>query len=165
MSGTQSHCFKTQSYNTAILVLWTFYHKFRLCNWNQKCILYTCKGKVKCTLVQALRLCTDRRAHKGSRGIALPFHDHGTKRKLGVNVTPRLLFTPGKDPVCIVQEAGCAPGSVWTEAENLAPIGIRSPGRPACSHSLYRLLYPAHLYRHKETETCGGPLAWCIRVH
>ena len=35
---------------------------------------------VKCTLVQALRLCTGRTAHRGSRGIALPFHDHGTRR-------------------------------------------------------------------------------------
>ena len=34
--------------------------------------------KVKCTLVQALRLCTGRTAHRGSRGIALPFHNHGT---------------------------------------------------------------------------------------
>ena len=38
------------------------------------------KVKVKVTLVQALRLCTDRTAHRGSRGIALPFHDHGTRR-------------------------------------------------------------------------------------
>ena len=30
-------------------------------------------------------------------------------------------FTPGKDPVSIVQEAGWAPGPVWTGAENLAP--------------------------------------------
>jgi hypothetical protein len=30
-----------------------------------------CKVKVKCTLVQALRLCTGRTAHRGSRGIAL----------------------------------------------------------------------------------------------
>jgi hypothetical protein len=29
------------------------------------------KGKVKVTLVQALRLCTGRTAHRGSRGIAL----------------------------------------------------------------------------------------------
>ena len=34
---------------------------------------------------------------------------------------PRPLFTPGKDPVPIVQEAGWAPGPVWTCAENLAP--------------------------------------------
>jgi hypothetical protein len=38
-----------------------------------------------------------------------------------------------KDPVPIVQEAGCAPGAVWTGAENLAPAGIRSPDRPARS--------------------------------
>jgi len=36
--------------------------------------------KVKCTLVQALRLCTGRTAHRGSRGMAVPFHDHGTRR-------------------------------------------------------------------------------------
>ena len=38
------------------------------------------KVKVKVTLAQALRLCTGRMDHMGSRGIALPFHDHGTKR-------------------------------------------------------------------------------------
>ena len=36
------------------------------------------KVKVKCTLVQALRLCIGRTAHRRSRGIALPFHDHST---------------------------------------------------------------------------------------
>jgi len=35
------------------------------------------KVKVKVTLVQALRLCTGRTAHRGSRGIAVLFHDHG----------------------------------------------------------------------------------------
>jgi hypothetical protein len=48
-------------------------------------------------------------------------------------------FTPGKDPVPIVWEAGWAPGPVWTGAENLAPTGIRSPDCPARSQSLYRL--------------------------
>ena len=38
------------------------------------------KVKVKCTLAQALRLCTGRRAHRGSRGVALLFHDHDTRR-------------------------------------------------------------------------------------
>jgi len=37
------------------------------------------KVKVKVTLVQAMRLCTVRTAHRGSRGIALPFHNHGTR--------------------------------------------------------------------------------------
>jgi hypothetical protein len=36
--------------------------------------------KLKVTPVQALRLCTGRTAHRGSRGIALPFHDHGSRR-------------------------------------------------------------------------------------
>ena len=44
---------------------------------------------------------------------------------------PRPLLTPKKDPVPIVQEAGWAPGAVWTGAENLASTGIRSPDRPA----------------------------------
>ena len=40
--------------------------------------LFICKKvKVKCTLVQALRLCIGRTAHRESRGIALPFLDHG----------------------------------------------------------------------------------------
>jgi len=51
-------------------------------------------------------------------------------------------FTPRKDPVPILQEAGWAPGPVWTGAENLIPTGILSPHRPARNKSLYRLRYP-----------------------
>ena len=36
--------------------------------------------KVKCTLAQALRPCTGHTAHRGSRGIALLFLYHGTRR-------------------------------------------------------------------------------------
>jgi len=82
------------------------------------------KVKVQCTLVQALRLCTDRTAHRGRRVIAELFLDHDTRREWGVSVTPRPLFTPGKDAVPIVQEAGWVPWPVWTGAENLAPTGI-----------------------------------------
>jgi len=34
---------------------------------------------------------------------------------------------PRKNPVPIVQGARCAPGPVWTGAENFAHTGIRSP--------------------------------------
>ena len=86
-------------------------------------------GPLKCTLVQALRLCTGRTAHRGSRGIALlSFHDHGTRRRWGVSITPWLLFSPGKDLIHIVQEAGWAPGPVWTGAENLALHWDSIPG-------------------------------------
>ena len=112
---------------------------------NRRMITYVYK-KVKCTLVQALRLCTGRTAYRRSRGIALPFNDHGTRWGWEISVTPRLLSTPGKDPAPIVQEAGWAPGPVWTVAENLVPTGIRSPDRPAPSQSLYRLRYPARTY-------------------
>ena len=84
-------------------------------------------SNVKCTLVQALRLCTGRTAHRGSRGIALIFLDHGTRRGWRVSVTPRPLFISGKDPVPIVHEAGWGPEPVRTGAENLAPTGF-DPG-------------------------------------
>ena len=47
-------------------------------------------------------------------------------------------LTAGKDAVLIVQEAGMAPGPLWTGEENLAPTEIRSPDR---RQSLYRLRY------------------------
>jgi hypothetical protein len=94
------------------------------------------KGKGKGHPCKALRLCTGRTAHRGSRGIDLLFHDHGTRREWGVCVTLRPLFTPRKDSVPTVQEAGWVPGLVWTGAENLAPTGIRSTESPARSQSL-----------------------------
>jgi len=57
---------------------------------------YLGKSTVKCTLVQALRFCTGRTAHRGRRDIALLFLDHGTRREWGVRFTPRPLFTPEK---------------------------------------------------------------------
>ena len=53
---------------------------------------------VRCTLVQALRLCTGRTAHRGSIGINLPFHDHGTRTWWGVSVTPRPALYPRGRP-------------------------------------------------------------------
>jgi len=100
--------------------------------------------KVKCTLVQALRLCTGHMAHRGSRGIALLFLDHDTRRERRVSVTPRPNFTPGKDSVPIVQEDWWVPEPVWTGAENLAPTGIRSRTFQPVAQSLCRLSYRAH---------------------
>ena len=53
-------------------------------------------------------------AQRVGRGIALLFHDRGTRRGWVVSSTPWPHFTPGKDPVPILQEAGWAPGLVWT---------------------------------------------------
>jgi hypothetical protein len=78
------------------------------------------------------------------RGIALPFRDLGARRGVWSASRPGR-FTPGKDTVPIVQEAGWTPGPVWTVAENVAPTGIRSPDRPVRNQSLYRPSYPAHV--------------------
>ena len=51
---------------------------------------------------------------EGGRGIALLFQDLGARRGWVVSSTPRPHFTPGKDPVPFVQEAGWTPGPVWT---------------------------------------------------
>jgi hypothetical protein len=73
-----------------------------------------------------------------------------------VSSTPPPHFTPGKDPVPIVQEAGWAPGPVSTGAENLAPTGIRSSDRPARSQSLYRLSYLAHYLKSRSVKARKG---------
>jgi hypothetical protein len=77
-------------------------------------------SKVKCTLVQALRLCPGRTAHRGSRGIDLPFHDHGTRRGWGVSVMPRLLFTPGKTWYPLYRRLG-GPQSQSRQVQKISP--------------------------------------------
>jgi hypothetical protein len=106
---------------------------WKLCSLLTKVVQDIVKVKVQCTLVQALRLCTGLAAHRGNGVIALPCLDHSTRNGWGVSMTPRPLFTSGKNPVLIVQEAGWVPGPVWADTENLAPNGIRSPDRPTRS--------------------------------
>ena len=107
--------------------------------------------------VQALKLCTGRTAYRGSRGIALPFHDHGTRRGWVVSVTSRPLFNPGKDPVPIVQEAGFDPRAGLDRCGKSRPHWDSIPNRPARSQSLYRLSYPAHLYHIKVKQFLFKP--------
>jgi hypothetical protein len=58
---------------------------------------------------------------------------------------PHPLYSSEGDPVSIVQEAGRAPGLVWTGAENIVPSRIRSPDRPASNESLYHVSCPSPL--------------------
>ena len=66
------------------------------------------------------------------RGLALLFLDRGTRRGWVVSSTPRPHFTPGRDPVPILQEAGWASGSVWTGGKS-RPHQVSMPGPPARS--------------------------------
>ena len=60
-----------------------------------------------------------------------------------VSSTPRPHFTPGKDPVPILQEAGWAPGTVSTGGKSRRHRDS-IPDRPVRSQSLYRRSYPVH---------------------
>jgi len=119
-------------------------------------------------------------AQRVGRGIALLFHDRGTRRWWVVSSTPRPHFTPGKDPVPILQEAGLAPGPVWTGEKISCPHRDSIPDRPAHSQWLHRLSYPAHeyiyiyiyiyIYRERERErervTCILMYVYiCIYIH
>ena len=83
-------------------------------------------GQVKRTLVQALRLCTGLTVHKRSRGIALPFHDHGNRRGLGVSVTPRPLFYNRERPGtrCTIGWVGPRPSLDRCEKYRPPPPGL-----------------------------------------
>ena len=76
-------------------------------------------------------------AQRVSRGIAILFHDRGIRRGWMVSSTPRPHFTHGKDPVPILQEAGWAPGPVWTGGK-YRPYRDSIPDCPARSQTLYR---------------------------
>ena len=86
----------------------------------------TAEGKkVKVTLVPALRICTGRTAHRGSRGIALLFLDRGTSRGEGSASRPGRTLPPGKSRYPFYRRLG-GPQGRSGRAENLAPTGIRS---------------------------------------
>jgi len=79
-------------------------------------------------------------AQRVVRGIAVLFHDRGTRRGRVVNSTPRPRFTPRKDLVPILQRTGWAPGPVWMGVKS-RPHRDWIPDRPARSQSLYQLRY------------------------
>jgi hypothetical protein len=119
----------------------------QVCSLYQRFMMYESDDYDGNTEESKVRPITHPKAERGGgRGIALLFIDLGTRR--GGWSAPRPgRFTPSKDPVPIVQEAGWAPGPVWTCAKNLDPTGIRSPDRPYRSQSQYRLSYPGPTLR------------------
>ena len=115
------------------------------------------RRKVNCTLVQALRHCTARTAHRGSRGTSLLFPDHGARRGWGVSVTPRSLFTPGKELVPILQEAVWAPGPVWgsvsDQLNSTAALSWREDMLVCVGMYRYLPLHTGYIYRYLPVST------------
>ena len=97
--------------------------------------IYVKVKKVKCSCYRPVV------AQRVGRGIALLFHDLGTRRGCVVSSTPRPTLPPGKTQHPLHRRLG-GPQGRSGRAENLVPTGIRSPDRPARSQSLYRLSYP-----------------------
>ena len=71
---------------------------------------------------------------------------------------PGRTLPSGKDPVPILQEAGCAPGPVWTDGKS-RPHRDSIPDLPARSQSLYRLHGPQDMSTRDiswEVKTAGA---------
>ena len=88
-------------------------------------------------------------AQRVGRGIAVLFQDRGTRRVWVVSNTPRPHFTPGKNPVPILQEAGLAPGPVWTGGKS-RPHRDSIPDRPGLSR-----------YTDLATRPTSSASSWC----
>jgi len=96
---------------------------------------------IKCTLVQALRLCTDRTAHRGSRGIDLLFLDHGTRRCEGsASRTGRSLLS-GKTRYPLYRRLGEPQGRSGQVRKISPPPGFDPRTDQPVAQSLYRLSY------------------------
>jgi hypothetical protein len=108
--------------------------------------MFSGKSEVKCTLVQALRLCTGRTAQRGSRGIALLFLTNGTRRGVrGQRHAPAALYSWERTGTpCTGGWVG--PRAGLDRCGKSRPHRIRSPDRPVRSQSLYRLRSPAHIF-------------------
>ena len=79
-------------------------------------------------------------AQRVGRGIALLFHDRGTRRGWVVSSKPWPHFTTGKEPVPILKEAGWAPGPVWSGGKS-RPHRRRSNSK-ALKYSVFRTRNP-----------------------
>jgi hypothetical protein len=69
-------------------------------------------------------------ANKGSRGIAPVIFNLGTRYRQMVNFKLRPLYSWGREPLPIKQEAGLAPEpiwSLWTREKSLIPTKIQTP--------------------------------------
>jgi len=91
-------------------------------------------------------------AQRVGRGIALLFHDRSTRRGWLVSSMPRPHFTPGKDLVPIVQEAGWALGPVWTGGKS-RPHRDSIPDHLAHSRYTKWATRPAHTHTHTHTHS------------
>ena len=82
---------------------------------------------MKCTLLQALGLCTGRIAHRGSRVIALLFLDHGTRRGIERSAArPGRSLPPGKTRYPFYRRL-CGPQGRSGQVRKISPTPVLDP--------------------------------------
>ena len=87
-------------------------------------------------------------AQRVGRGIALLFHDRGTRSGWVVSSTLRPYLTPRKDPVPSVQEDGWAVHRAGLDRRKISPLtGFDLRTVQPVVQSLFRLNYRAHYTR------------------
>jgi len=83
---------------------------------------------IKCTPVQALRLCTGRTAHKRSRGIALLFLGHGTRSGEGSASLPDRYLPPENTRYTLYRRLGGPRGRCGQVRKVVLPHRVSIPG-------------------------------------
>jgi hypothetical protein len=114
------------------------------CPWRMPNRRYT---TVKVTLVQALKLCTGRTARRGSRGIALPFHDQGTRRGRGQRHASAALYPRERPGNSLYRRLGGPKGRSGHVRKISPPTGIRSPDRPVSRYTEWATRPTYGIYR------------------
>jgi len=107
------------------------------------------KVKVKCTLVQALRFCTGRTTHRGSRSIALLFLDHGSRRGEGSASRPCRSLPPGKTRYPFLRGL-CGPQGRSGQVRKIS----HPPGFNPRTVQAVASRYPVENDRHTHMEIC-----------
>jgi hypothetical protein len=104
-----------------------------------------CNVKVKCALLQALRLCKDCTAHTASRDIALLFHDRGTGGCGWSAARPGRNLPPGKTRYPFYRRLSVPQGRSGQVRKISSPPGFDPRTVHPVAQSLYRLSYPVHI--------------------
>ena len=85
-------------------------------------------GKYKVRVKGKVHPTTGHKAHKGQKRYRFTLSLASAQDGGGWSTPRPGRFTPRKDPVPTVQEAGQAPGTIWSCVENLAPHWDSIPG-------------------------------------
>ena len=112
------------------------------------------KKKVKVTLVLALRLCTGRTVHMGSRGIALLFLDHGTRKDERSASRPGRSLPPGKTWYALYRRVDRLQGRSG-QVRKISPVPGFDPG-PSSRCTDCAMWPTKHDYGGIESGRCFG---------